>query len=238
MATVVSKACSACKLDKPYSEFSPDARATTGLQPRCRECCRKAKKAARGSDIDGANAKLRARYAESGAGRRASNNAWRERNRDQLLAGKKRWYKSVRDDPAFIAKVRQRAIDTKDHKRVYDQEYRQRDPQACRARALAWAKRNPEKRAAISKAYSGRRRARTATGVGGKALNDWTIAQPKRCYWCGKACAKSFHVDHYVPLARGGEHELHNLVIACPPCNLKKNAKDPFEFAQEVGRLL
>jgi hypothetical protein len=27
-------------------------------------------------------------------------------------------------------------------------------------------------------------------------------------------------------------------VISCPDCNLKKHAKDPYEFANSIGRLL
>lgn len=32
----------------------------------------------------------------------------------------------------------------------------------------------------------------------------------------------SFHVEHVIPLCRGGTNELANLVLACPSCNLRK----------------
>ena len=41
-----------------------------------------------------------------------------------------------------------------------------------------------------------------------------------------------------MPLSKGGEHTLTNLVVSCPTCNLQKNAKDPIEFANKLGRLL
>jgi 5-methylcytosine-specific restriction endonuclease McrA len=34
-----------------------------------------------------------------------------------------------------------------------------------------------------------------------------------------------FHVDHVVPLARGGEHSYANTQPACPPCNMSKGAR-------------
>ncbi|MDD3443180.1 MAG: HNH endonuclease [Sulfurimonas denitrificans] len=61
----------------------------------------------------------------------------------------------------------------------------------------------------------------------------------KACYWCGKSLKKEkVHIDHYIPLSKGGEHTLSNLVVTCPKCNLTKNAKDPIVFANSVGRLL
>ncbi|MFI8830536.1 HNH endonuclease [Streptomyces afghaniensis] len=42
------------------------------------------------------------------------------------------------------------------------------------------------------------------------------------------------HVDHLVPLARGGAHSLSNLVPACQRCNTSKGAKDPYDFAGEL----
>jgi 5-methylcytosine-specific restriction endonuclease McrA len=33
------------------------------------------------------------------------------------------------------------------------------------------------------------------------------------------------HVDHVVPLARGGTHTRDNLATACPSCNISKGTK-------------
>jgi 5-methylcytosine-specific restriction endonuclease McrA len=105
------------------------------------------------------------------------------------------------------------------------------------ASSKEWREKNPEKRAAISQNYKHRRRSKEEGGISSADLLAWKRAQPKVCHWCGKNCAKGFTVDHYTPLAKGGKHEASNLVIACRPCNSKKNAKDPLEFAASVGRL-
>lgn len=33
---------------------------------------------------------------------------------------------------------------------------------------------------------------------------------------------------------RGGKHEVSNLVVACPKCNVRKSAKDPAEFLAQI----
>lgn len=38
------------------------------------------------------------------------------------------------------------------------------------------------------------------------------------------------HVDHALPLARGGRNNFDNLVLSCMRCNLQKNNKTPQEF--------
>lgn len=48
------------------------------------------------------------------------------------------------------------------------------------------------------------------------------------CMKCGKEVSKdNFHVDHIVPVSKGGdEWDLENLELSCPECNLKKGAKE------------
>lgn len=58
-----------------------------------------------------------------------------------------------------------------------------------------------------------------------------------RCWWCSKAirAGDKYHVDHRIPLSRGGSNAAENLCIACPDCNQSKYNKLPSEFN---GRLL
>jgi hypothetical protein len=48
------------------------------------------------------------------------------------------------------------------------------------------------------------------------------------CAYCGSTGAH--HWDHIIPKSRGGPDTFDNQVPACPPCNLAKGAKDPFEW--------
>lgn len=50
-----------------------------------------------------------------------------------------------------------------------------------------------------------------------------------RCAYCGEV-ADPFHVDHVVPISRGGTSSKRNLVLACEQCNLSKGTKTAAEF--------
>lgn len=54
-----------------------------------------------------------------------------------------------------------------------------------------------------------------------------------RCCYC-QAEAGPFEIDHVLPIARGGTHEVENLVVACRPCNRSKKDRTVEEWR---GRL-
>ena len=58
------------------------------------------------------------------------------------------------------------------------------------------------------------------------------------CAGCSCNIRLRFHVDHIMPLARGGRHDPSNLQLLCPPCNLQKHAKDPLAWRQSKGFLI
>jgi 5-methylcytosine-specific restriction endonuclease McrA len=59
---------------------------------------------------------------------------------------------------------------------------------------------------------------------------------------CGICCKGlspvDFHIDHIMPLVRGGLHVMGNLQLAHRMCNQKKAGKDPHEFMRAQGFLL
>lgn len=62
------------------------------------------------------------------------------------------------------------------------------------------------------------------------------VDQP--CPYCGGPITPdkgSRHVDHIVPLAKGGKHRFTNLVIVCRACNLEKLDQDPVLWLKSKG---
>ena len=66
-------------------------------------------------------------------------------------------------------------------------------------------------------------------------ITDSTINKIKakyenKCAYCGKDCVREYHIDHKLPLSRGGGNNINNLALSCPTCNWKKNNKTDIEF--------
>ena len=90
-----------------------------------------------------------------------------------------------------------------------------------------WAKANPDKQREHAHRRSGRKVGRLERGTI-RAIGD---RQGWLCGICSTDLAASgYHMDHVVPLARGGQHRAENIQLLCPPCNLSKGAKDQEEF--------
>jgi hypothetical protein len=59
--------------------------------------------------------------------------------------------------------------------------------------------------------------------------NIW-IRDKGQCQYCGSAVVlHRFTLDHVFPRSRGGRTEWGNIVVACNPCNQKKEARTPQE---------
>ncbi len=50
-------------------------------------------------------------------------------------------------------------------------------------------------------------------------------AQQGLCWWCSQKLEAEFHVDHVIPIARGGTNWPSNIVCACSFCNRSKGEK-------------
>lgn len=61
-------------------------------------------------------------------------------------------------------------------------------------------------------------------------IRRWRLNAVNVCAYCEKEFRGAIHVDHIIPIAKGGPHVSWNLAISCPSCNLKKGARDPWEL--------
>lgn len=91
----------------------------------------------------------------------------------------------------------------------------------------------------VARASNRKRRAlkRASGSFTTKQIREQHKRQKGKCYYCHKKVGKTYHIEHVVPLARGGSNDVSNIVIACPTCNMRKQDKLPHEWG-EGGRLL
>ncbi len=156
--------------------------------------------------------------------RRAAVKRWRAANPDKVREMARR--ARLKRDPAATEKSRRKWLAVPENK-------------ASRSVSIkAWRAANPDKSRAITR----NRRARIAGAQGAHTaadLKEILEAQGHRCAYCRADLRKTAkHVDHIVPLARGGSNGRANLQYLCAPCNQAKNAKDPADFARSIGLLL
>lgn len=109
-----------------------------------------------------------------------------------------------------------------------------------RARVRLWREKHPERARASKRAAVLRRLARKRGAQGNHTAKDVQLqyeAQKGKCYYCKATVGDTYHVDHVIPLSRGGSNGPENIVIACQVCNQSKGGKLPHEWP-EGGRLL
>ena len=115
-----------------------------------------------------------------------------------------------------------------------------------------WCHNNKTKRDAIIRRHQetlsykvrihDRRAKKFGLGISDTAILARFLKGKKRfkCFYCGKikvAKRRICHLEHLIPLSRGGLHTAHNIVLACAKCNLTKGRKLPNEFIKK-GQLV
>lgn len=172
------------------------------------------------------NARYRAKHPDRV---KASNDKWMNKNIERVRELRRQ------------ATARMRAKDPEKAKKMA-RENGQKNRAKRNEATRRWRKRNPEK---VKLGYSVAKQKRRARKLGGggtytiKDVRELLVLQKHRCAYCRLKLANNYHVDHIIALARGGSNSRSNIQILCEPCNHKKHARDPIDFArEEFGMLL
>lgn len=228
------KQCGRCKFPLPHSAFAKDRNSKDGLQDWCKVCrkqhyeSRKEKISAqrRTDEYREANRlDKRARYHADKENSQERMRRYRREHPETMQAIEKRRRENHKNVIAERKKQWQQSDTYKEYQKVYRKEYRQ-----------------TEKGQLIARTTRHKRRAQKHTSAHYTAAQvlEQVERQKRKCYYCKAKFAdgkRAYHIEHIVPLSRGGSNTIENIVLACPHCNLSKSDKLPHEWP-DGGRLL
>ncbi len=162
---------------------------------------------------------------------RAADIAWRAANPDKSRAVYATYRAKTQEKrAAYRAENRERISE-------YAAAWRTANRERCREYEAAWRAANPEKD--MAKARNRRARKRNADGTcSADEAAAIRVVQRDRCAYCSVKLRGGGHLDHIVPLSKGGSNWPSNQQWLCGSCNLSKQAADPIDFARRKGFLI
>lgn len=224
-----TKRCNKCDAEKPLSDFY--FRENGKPRGNCIACDKAQKAMHRAANRERLRIKEAERRANEPDKVKAEKRAYYAANREEICRRRREHYKANRE--LRIRQNRESVLRNSESVAARRKAHYEANRERYAAWSKAWWKRNPDK----ARIYYTRRKARK-NGAGGyhtaEDVRNKYAAQNGRCYWCMEELDKSFHVDHIVPLAKGGSDNEANICCACPRCNLSKGDKMPWEFSDRL----
>lgn len=165
--------------------------------------------------------RVRAWKAKNKAKERAYQEKWADKNKDQIAARLKKYNAKRYAEHPEIFKARAAVFVIKNSERVkmrrkainLNRAGKLREYVNQRVNAIKLGTDDSEKRQVVELIFTLR------------------SSKDTKCYYCDEPLfGKKIHIDHIIPLSRGGRHCIENLCASCPSCNLSKNNKTPAEF--------
>ena len=225
-----TKVCTKCgrKLPATREYFFRYSRQNTKLRPSCIECCNIQKRAYKTNNPNKIRKQCKAYYENNKGKIQERQKVWNERNKERMANYSKAWYENNKER---LRKVRKAWYErNKENLKEKREAYRETHKEVAKEYGKKYRENNKGKR----RRWKHHRRAREKEAtIHPFSEESWLRIQPKpyRCYLCGKQIKGAFHIDHKIPLSRGGDHAPWNLALTHPKCNLSKKDKLPNEYA-------
>jgi len=140
---------------------------------------------------------------------------YREANREYIALRQNQYYKRNKDKINEQRRKRPKEVKRQEEINFYD-----RHPFKLKAKRV---NRKARIRGAIGK-------------IKDSDIIDKLNNQSNSCCYCGTELYKDFHVDHIIPISKGGYNISDNICCSCPECNLEKNDKTGTEYMEFLER--
>jgi len=233
------KRCSRCKADKPISNFHGDRSQADGRQSRCNECQRSAKRKYRAAHPDRVRAAKRRYYAEHLDQERARDRrryatqvsrqwpATRKYVNPEKARARSRRYVSAH--PERRSRSIRKWIDAhRAQGRASAKRWSEANPEKVREKARRFRQNSPDKARVTARKGSRARYARKH-GAFIEHVDPRIVFDRDKgiCGICRQLVERSgsWHIDHVIPLSKGGRHAYDNVQLAHASCNCKKRDK-------------
>lgn len=195
--------------------------------------------------------KSRSRYESKKDGISEQAKAYRDRNKDKILHRKLVYRQNNKDTIAAQHKAHYEknkasiSLRQKEYCEINKEAVMERraaayarNAEEAKAKAKAWFEANKERAKETRDRYFinnpevyhnarvKRRKLQKGGGLSAGLIQLLLAEQGCKCPGCLKSLADDFHLDHFNPLSKGGDHCDHNIQLLCPTCNLKKHATE------------
>lgn len=164
---------------------------------------------------------------------KASN--WYKENNKKAKESRKKWYE---ENKKIVREANKKWIENnKEKNRIIHLEWNKRNKKCLLDANKKWKANNKD----IVKTHNNNRRARKNNNGGKLSANiidALLLKQRGKCACCGNPLNGEYHLDHIMPLARGGTNTDDNVQLLLPKCNMSKGAKHPIDYMREKGKLL
>lgn len=224
------KSCTKCKEIKNISEFKKETRNKNGFSYWCTDC-----------QVSYSHEY----YLKNRKKALAERAIYRDENKDKIAKDKREVYINNRED--ILEDRKKYYINNKDKVKKRDMEYRRNNKDAISKRSKEYRqtelysryrdelKKTDKYKIGQINSRDKRRYMKKNQGDGTlsvrslktKALIDLLHLQQYKCNNCRCDISENKHLDHHVPLSKGGIHSIDNVVWLCPSCNMLKSDKMP-----------
>ena len=199
------KYCCKCNVSKSFDSFHKKCNSSDGFSTICKEC------------------------------KRALDKAYREENKEKLAKQfKDKYYKDLEVTRALAREKYKNASDeAKVKRKLTKKEYNKNLPEHVKERKKNYDKEyfsSETGKLVIANSVHKRRAQKLSScdnTITSQSLEELKKSQEYLCKYCG--CALDFsakgtvHLDHVIPLSKGGAHSISNVVWSCSSCNLRKS---------------